>query len=213
MNKDTEQKVINHLQGYRDVCNRIKVLENYSVGAGITISRLNEDDHLQQLHAQLRGKPSYMYLSKREQDIMQAATANLERYPAGTRSQYAEVAHTHSTDALEERRLRELQQGVAKVIEARTGIVEGVEGVLERVSEYQNLKVEKEQVEAVLDVMREHNSNLVELLILRYVDGRERDQVAQKLAIAYKTFHRWNVKAIEEYAKLAGIVDLNTVTL
>lgn len=50
-----EQSVIEQLSQYRQKKARIQVLSNYSVGAGITVSRLNEDDQLQELHRKLRG--------------------------------------------------------------------------------------------------------------------------------------------------------------
>ncbi len=205
MNKDTEQKVIAHLQRYRDVCNRIKVLSCYSVGAGITINRLSEDDELQQLHAQLRGKPSYMYLSKREQDLMSAATANMTSYPAGTRAQLYEVAHTHSADPIEERRLRELEKSVRKVIEARTGVAEGFEGVLSKVTELQDLMAERDNTNAIFEVMRESQSNLADLLHLRYVQEQKVQDVSLALSIERRTFIRWHNRAIDEFSKLAGI--------
>ncbi|MEB9892982.1 RNA polymerase subunit sigma-24, partial [Bacillus cereus] len=83
--KHVEQQVIEQLTGYRDIVGRLRVLETYSVGNGITVSRLNEDDHLQELHRKLRGLPSYMYLTAREQRLESIAHAYLTDYPAGTR--------------------------------------------------------------------------------------------------------------------------------
>ncbi|MEW4371788.1 RNA polymerase subunit sigma-24 [Paenibacillus kandeliae] len=203
MNKETEQKVINHLHRYRDVCGRITVLSKYSVGAGITINRLSEDDELQQLHSQLRGKPSYMYLSLREQAVMNAATANMERYPAGTKAQLHEVARTHSTEPLEEFRLRELERSIKRVLEARTGQAEGYDEVLDKLSELQDKIAERDNTDAVFEVMRKHNSNLVDLLQLRYVENRQVDDVIAAFNIAPATYRRWREKAIEEFAKLA----------
>lgn len=77
-----KHRVIDQLSEYRQSLARIKVLSSYSVGAGITISRLNEDDHLQELHRKLRGRPSYMYLSKREQKLETAAHTHLTEYPS-----------------------------------------------------------------------------------------------------------------------------------
>jgi len=87
----TEQQAIELLSSYRQKQARLQVLSSYSVGAGITISRLNEDDHLQELHRKLRGLPSYLYLSAKEQRLEATAHAYLERYPAGTRAQLAAV--------------------------------------------------------------------------------------------------------------------------
>lgn len=205
MNKDTEQKVINHLQRYRDVCGRITVLSKYNVGGGITINRLSEDDELQQLHAQLRGKPSYMYLSMREQDLVNATTANMERYPAGTRSQLHEVARTHSTDPLEESRIRKVERSIKRVLEARMGQSEGYDGVLDLLGELQDLLAEKDHTDTVFEVMRVHNSNWADLLDLRYVQKRQIRDITQIMGIVPRTYHRWNDSAIEEFAKLSGL--------
>ncbi len=205
MNKDTEQKVIAHLQRYRDVCGRITVLSKYNVGAGITINRLSEDDELQQLHAQLRGKPSYMYLSMREQDLVNATTANMERYPAGTRSQLHEVARTHSTDPLEESRIRKVERSIKRVLEARMGQSEGYDGVLDLLGELQDLMAERDNTDVVFDEMRKHNSNLVDLLKLRFVDGRQIDDIVAILNVTVPTYVRWRRKGIKEFAKISMI--------
>jgi hypothetical protein len=43
-----EQQAIELLSSYRQKQARLQVLSSYSVGAGITVSRLNEDDQLLQ---------------------------------------------------------------------------------------------------------------------------------------------------------------------
>ncbi|CAH8718460.1 hypothetical protein WDD9_005231 [Paenibacillus melissococcoides] len=96
--KHVEQQVIEQLTGYRDIVGRLRVLETYSVGNGITVSRLNEDDHLQELHRKLRGLPSYMYLTAREQRLESIAHAYLTDYPAGTRKQRQAVSECLSSD-------------------------------------------------------------------------------------------------------------------
>src|SRR5690606_27719914 len=83
----TEQRAIEQLSQYRMKQARIQVLSTYSVGAGITVSRLNEDDQLQELHARLRRLPSYMYLSKHEQQLELVANAYMNTYPAGVAAQ------------------------------------------------------------------------------------------------------------------------------
>lgn len=211
MDKETEKKVIQQLTNYRDILGRLKVLENYSVGVGITISRLSDDDHLQQLHKQLKGVPSYMYLTKRELQLEQVATSHLERYPAGLKSQYSEVRDLHSDDDQREKMLRELQRKIKKVVEARTGTAEGIDGVIERMSEYQDLQVERDRVDAVLNVMREHNSNLAALLLFRYVEGYPVNEVATSISVGLRTYKRWHEKAITEYGKLSGIIDVRLV--
>ncbi len=208
MDKETEKKVIQQLTNYRDILGRLKVLDNYSVGVGITISRLSDDDHLQQLHRQLKGVPSYMYLNKRELQLEQVATAHLERYPAGLKSQFSEVRNLHSHNDKDEGMLRELQGKIKKIVEARTGTAEGIDGVIERMSEYQDLQIERDRVDAVLNVMRENNSNLEQLLLLRYVQEYHMNEVSKQMGIVLRTYYRWHDKAIIEFGKLSGLVEV-----
>ncbi|MGG1601119.1 RNA polymerase subunit sigma-24, partial [Paenibacillus naphthalenovorans] len=144
-----EQKAIEQLSQYRQKLARLQVLSTYSVGSGITISRLNQDDQLQELHRRLRGLPSYMYLNKHEQELESVAHAYLTRYPAGTRAQLAAVP-TRGADEEDERLLRELRSKIKKVIAARGWEMDDLDAVLERVAEYQDLKTEIERIDTVL---------------------------------------------------------------
>ncbi|BFH12659.1 RNA polymerase subunit sigma-24 [Paenibacillus melissococcoides] len=203
--KHVEQQVIEQLTGYRDIVGRLRVLETYSVGNGITVSRLNEDDHLQELHRKLRGLPSYMYLTAREQRLESIAHAYLTDYPAGTRKQRQAVSECFSSDVEDRRLLKELQKKIQKVIEARTGTPEGYEAILAQLSEYQDLVAEKRRIDTVLDAMKGQQPHYAELLRLRYIKGLPAIEVAEELGIVRRTFDRWRQRAIDKYSKLSGI--------
>ncbi|BFH12319.1 hypothetical protein J6TS7_65110 [Paenibacillus dendritiformis] len=200
--KHVEQQVIEQLTGYRDIVGRLRVLETYSVGNGITVSRLNEDDHLQELHRKLRGLPSYMYLTAREQRLESIAHAYLTDYPAGTRKQRQAVSECFSSDVEDRRLLKELQKKIQKVIEARTGTPEGYEAILEQLAEYQDLKAEKQRIDAVLDAMDEE---LAKLLRLRYIEKKTVYEVADELNVSLRTHTRRKEEAIRQYCRFMGM--------
>jgi hypothetical protein len=200
----TEQQAIEQLSTYRQKQARLQVLSTYSVGAGITVSRLNEDDHLRELHAKLRGLPSYMYLTKREQQLETVAHAYLTRYPAGTRAQLAAVP-TRGADPEDEELLRELREKIRRVIAARGwDMRDDIDEVLDRVAEYQDLKAEIERIDTVLAALEAYKPDYARLLRLRYVEGKQPSEVAAELGIAERTFRSWKEKAEKEFVRLAG---------
>lgn len=203
--KTVEQKVIEQLTGYRDIIGRLRVLETYSVGNGITVSRLNQDDHLQELHSKLRRMPNYMYLTQKEQRLEAAAHAYLDRYPTGTKAQLRAVQDCEPADDEDREMLEELQRKIAKVIEARTGTPEGFEAILAQLAEYQDLLAEKQRIDAVLEVLEEQHPHLSKLLRLRYIDGMNVEDAATELGIVRRTFNRWKARAFEAYGKLSGM--------
>jgi DNA-directed RNA polymerase specialized sigma24 family protein len=199
-----EQQAIELLSQYRQKQARLQVLSSYSVGAGITISRLNEDDHLQELHRRLRGLPSYMYLSKREQQLETVAHAYLERYPAGTRAQLAAVPRG-GADEEDERLLRELRVKIQKVIAARGWDVrDDIDAVLDRLAEYQDLRAEIERVDTVLAALEQYKPDLARVLRLRYVEGLTQERSAVELGISVKTERRREKRAISEFVRLVS---------
>lgn len=197
-----EQRVIEQFTNYRDIVGRLRVLETYSVGNGITVSRLNEDDHLQELHRMLKGMPSYMYLSAKEQHLESIAHAYLWDYPTGTRKQRQAVSDCESSDIEDQRLLRELENKIRKVIEARTGRKEGYEGILDQLAEYQDLKAEKQRIDAVLEAM---DSELSQLLRLRFIQELTVAETSSELGISKRTFDRRRAKAIREFIRLMGM--------
>lgn len=199
----TEQQAIELLSSYRQKLARLQVLSTYSVGAGITVSRLNEDDQLQELHRRLRGLPSYMYLSKREQQLETVAHAYLERYPAGTRAQLAAVP-TSGADEEDTKLLSELRVKIRKVIAARGWDArDDIDAVLDRLAEYQDLKAEIERVDTVLAALEQYKPDYAKLLRIRYVEGKSTEQAAAELSIVRQTYHRWHQRAVEHFVKLA----------
>ncbi|QYR20816.1 DUF1492 domain-containing protein [Paenibacillus sp. sptzw28] len=200
-----EQQVIDQLTNYRQIVARIKILEKYSIGNGITVSRLNQDDQLQELHRRLRGMPSYMYLNKREQQLETVAHAYLTKYPHGTRSQLAEMKQARGADSEDEKLLKELRRKIENVIEARAGHVDDFDAVIERISELQDLLREKEQIDNALEALEGYKPDYAKLLRLRYIDGLSVVDTHKKLAVVEKTYFRWRVEAVAEFAKLIDL--------
>ncbi|WP_245719858.1 RNA polymerase subunit sigma-24 [Paenibacillus tianmuensis] len=204
MAKDYEQAVIKQLQEYRRIVARMKVLEKYPIGAGMSLNVVNEDDKLQELHRQLRGLPSYMYLTKREQQLESVAHTYLARYPAGTRAQLAAVPPS-GADAEDEKLLRELRGKIEKVIEARGGRLDDFEAAVERISELQDLEQQKQYIEHTLKVFEEYKPQYAKLLWLQYIEDKPIEDVVTELRIVRRTYGRWRSKALEEYGKLIGM--------
>lgn len=198
----SEDIAIKQLTDYKRIAARIKVLENYSIGSGITVSRLNQDDQLQELHRRLRGMPSYMYLGKHEQQLEATAHAYLTKYPAGIKSQLAAVPRT-GADEEDSELLRELRGKIQKVIAARGWEMDDIDAVLERVAELQDLQAEVEQIDNVLEALEGYKPEYARLLRLRFIDGLNPVDTAKEFNVVRQTFHRWQHKALTEYVKLA----------
>ncbi|QCT03306.1 RNA polymerase, sigma-24 subunit, ECF subfamily [Paenibacillus algicola] len=198
-----EQQMIEQLSQYRQKKARIQVLSSYSVGAGITVSRLNGDDQLQELHRRLRGLPSYMYLSGYEQKLENAAHAYMTRYPAGVKSQKQAVP-VQAMDPEDEQLLRELRNKIQKVIEARGyDVRDDVDEVLERLAELQDLQAEVEQVETVLEAMDTYEPDFANILRLQYLEGKSAGEVQTEMNLSRRTYWRKISAAEMEYKRLA----------
>ncbi|MBD3917627.1 RNA polymerase subunit sigma-24 [Paenibacillus sp. PR3] len=197
-----EAEAIERLRSYKRIIARLKVLENYSVGAGITVSRMNQDDHLMDLHRKLRAMPTYMYLTNREQVLETTAHAYLTDYPVGTKAQLAAIPRT-AADPGDAQALREIRQKIEKVIEARTGNREGYEGVLDRLSEFQDLENERDQIDAGLEALESYKPDYAFLLRLRYVEGLEIVEVVERMQTSRRTFERSRPKALYEFSRLS----------
>lgn len=200
--QNLEDLAVEQLQGYKKIVGRIKVLERYPVGSGIYLSSFFEDDKLQELHKQLRNLPSYMYLNKHEQKIETAAHAYLTAYPAGTKAQLREVSNLQAVDKEDQRLLDELVQKIGRIIEVRSGTGDGIKGVIERITELQDLQQQKEEIDHILSVLREYKPQYAELLQARYIDGQSLGDVARGLHISQRTLTRWNAEALKEYGRL-----------
>ncbi|GIQ63613.1 hypothetical protein PACILC2_21810 [Paenibacillus cisolokensis] len=196
------KQAIELLSQYRQMQARLQVLSTYSVGAGITVSRLNQDDQLQELHRKLRGLPSYMYLTPREQRLEATAHAYLQRYPAGTKAQLAAVPK-QGMDEEDERLLRELRSKIEKVIAARGWEMDNLDAVLERLAELQDLQAEIRRIDTILEALESYKPDYAKLLRLYYADGKSAQEIADELKISKTTFYDLKRKALAEYMYLA----------
>lgn len=200
----TEQQVIEQLSQYRQKQARIQVLSTYSVGAGITVSRLNQEDQLQELHRKLKGKPSYMYLSQHEQQLETTAHAYLTRYPSGIKSQLQAIPK-QGADAEDDKLLQELRSKIKKVIAARGyEIRDDLDSVLDRLVELQELQEEIKHIDKVLEALAEYKPDYARLIRLRYVDELPAGTVATEMGIAERTFRSWRMNAIKEFIRIAA---------
>lgn len=200
----TEQQVIEQLSRYRQLKARIQVLSTYNVGAGITVSRLNQDDQLQDLHRRLRGLPSYMYLTQREQLLETTAHAYLTRYPAGIKSQQRAIP-TKGADAEDDKLLEELRSKIQKVIEARGyDVRSNLDEVLNRVAELQDLLDAVTSIDNALGALEMFKPDYAKLLRLRYIEDNTLEKVAAEMHISESTAYRWKEKAEREFARLTA---------
>ncbi|MDQ0063552.1 ECF-type sigma factor [Paenibacillus harenae] len=202
MNK--EEIVLDLLSSYRRLTARMKQLEKTSVGPGIRLSAVSEDDKLQELHRELRKLSSCMYLDERELQIESAAHANLTKYPLGTRAQLKEVKRVRESASPEdEQLLKELESKIKKVLEARAGSSssEGYRGVLDKISELQDLERRKREIDEALEALEEFEPQYAQLLKLRYIEGKQAEFVASELGIVDRTFRRWKQKAVQELVR------------
>ncbi|MGO4543244.1 RNA polymerase subunit sigma-24 [Paenibacillus sp. 2TAB23] len=199
----TEQQTVEQLSRYKQLQARIQVLSTYSVGAGITVSRLNQDDQLQELHRRLRNLPSYMYLGKREQKLEATAHAYLTQYPAGVKSQLA-VIPQQGADAEDDKLLQELRDKIGKVIAARGyDVRDDLDAVLDRMVELQELQDEVARIDTVLEAIKGYKPDYERLLRIHYVDGKAWGEASQEMQVSKDVFYRWRRKAIVEYEKIA----------
>lgn len=205
LTKSIEESVINQLREYNVISRRIKLLEMYPIGYGMHITPTNDEDKLQDLHRKLKDMPSYMYLSKREQELETVAVSYLDEYPLGIRSQLRAVQRTRGENEEDKLRLIELRRMIKKIIEARAGEIDGFEGVVQRISELQDLEQQRDMIDKTLEFLNEYKGKYVELLKARYIENMHYEIVANVLNISLKTYYRWHGQAIEEYAKLAGM--------
>ncbi|TCM93141.1 ECF sigma factor [Paenibacillus sp. BK033] len=200
-----EKEVIHQLNRYKQIQARIQVLDHYSIGAGLTVRRLNQDDKLQALHQRLRGMPSYAYLSKREQKLEATANAYLSKQATGLKRQLAEIPREAANEE-DEQLLAELREKIKKVIAARgyDDTKNDFDAVLDRITELQVLQEELKQIDTVLQALECYKPNLSRLLRLRYVEGESVEETISLLGIVERTYKRWRKQAIEQYIILSA---------
>ncbi|WP_375103783.1 DUF1492 domain-containing protein [Paenibacillus sp. RS8] len=199
----TEQQVIEQLSSYRQKQARIQALGTYGVGSGIQISRLSEEDQLQQLHRRLRGLPSYMYLSKRDQELEATAHSYLTYYPAGVRAQRNAIPDIGAYEEDDER-LQKLRTKIAKVIDARGGCKYDLDEVLDRLSELQDLQAEVKRMDHLLSLLEGYKPEYAKLLRLKYIQDMDVPETCKRLAVVEKTYYRWRKRALDEFSKLSS---------
>lgn len=200
----TEQQAIEQLGQYRALQARLRVLSSYDIGAGLTVSRLDGDDQLQDLHRRLRKLPSTLYLSAHEQRLETTAHAYLSRYPAGIRAQAEAVGECRGVDDEDRQLLRQLRAKVSKVMMARGyGERDDIDAVLDRLAEYQDLQAEIGWLDHMLSELESYKPEYARLLRALYVDGLEPEQAAAKLQVSSRTFRRRRADAEAEYGRLA----------
>lgn len=198
-----EQQVIEQLSSYRQKSARIQVLSTYSVGAGITVSRLNEDDQLQELHKRIQGQPSYMYLGKHELELEQAANAYMTRFPAGVKAQQRAIRQINPVGEEDSQLITELYTKISKVVEARVGQRSDIDEIIDRLTELQDLQSDLQRLDFILDRLQEYKPYDATLLRYIYVDGLEQKELSDKLEVSESTLRRRTKRAEIEYTKLA----------
>jgi hypothetical protein len=202
---DFEKLVIEQLSEYKRLSGRIKVLEQTPIGNGMYLNSSNGEDKLQDLHRKLKGMPSHMYLTKSEQEIEIIAGAYLTKLSTGTKSQLRDVKGTSAVDEEDHKLLKELTKKIEKVIEVRNGNASGIDGVIARLSEMQDLQKKLDYIDSVFAALDEYKPSYTKLLKLRYIDKIPVDDIADALHISRKTYDRWRPNAIDEYARLSGM--------
>lgn len=201
-----EQRVIEQLRNYKTIEGRIKILEKYPIGNGMHLTEpYSEDDKLQALHRQLKGLPSYMYLTKREQKLEATANAYLTRHPAGIKSQHYTVKQIRAVDDEDRKLIKELAGKIRKVMDTRQGALDEFEAALRRVSELQDLQQEKEMIDTVLNTMEDYKPHYRNLLVYKYIEDKHVDMVCDLLNTSQSNYKRWRASAIEEYIRLIGM--------
>ncbi|MNW40399.1 hypothetical protein D3C74_175130 [compost metagenome] len=198
-----ELTAIEQLSQYRQKQARIQVLSTYSVGAGITVSRLNEDDQLQELHAKLRKLPSYKYLSGHEQKLEQAANAYMTHYPSGIKAQQRAIRQINPVGEDNSQLITELYTKISKVVETRVGRRNDVDEIINRLAELQDLQADIQRLDFILDRLQEYKPYDATLLRYIYVDGLEQKELSDKLQVTEKTVGRRRKRAEAEYTRLA----------
>ncbi len=204
MKLDNEQDIIGQFTTYKRLKARKRQLEGMQVGPGLRISAIQEDDRLQELHRQLRKLPSYLYLDEHEQKLEAAAHANLKEYPLGTRSQLKAIIDSGgAASPADQKLLKELQGKIEKVLEAREGSggFEGYMGVIDKISELQDIDRQLEAVDQALEALEACEPDYARLIRLRYIEGKPAEFVASELGVVDRTFRRWKQKALAEIVR------------
>ncbi len=207
---DYERQVLRQLSDYRRNIARMRILEKTPIGYGMSLDAFNDDDKLQDLHRKLKSMPTYMYLTEDEQDLRFLAAVYMRKKRIGTKSQLYDARRLFSNDPEVQRQLEKIGDKIEKVLDTRSGYsesYEGLDGVVQRISELQDLQRENEQIDLVLNTLDWYKPNYGRLLKLRYVEGCKVENIAKEFHISEKTYERWRPKAILKYAEFSGIAE------
>lgn len=103
--------------------------------------------------------------------------------------------------------LKELAGKIQKVIDARGGgQVDDFEGVLERISELQELEAQKKYFESTVETL---GGKYGRILRLQYIDFQEPMDIADEMGISLPTLYKWRRQALSAYGKLiSGLVPI-----
>lgn len=195
-----EQHALDQLSAYKRLLKRIRILETYPVTGGILLKTIVGDDRLQELHSKLRGLPSYMYLTEREQRLEATAHAYLTRYPTGTRAQLREVRSCTAMDREDEKLIKELAGKIQNVIDARGGgQVDVFDEVLERISELQELEEQKQYFESTVEALE---GKYGQILRLQYIEFKKPLDIADEMGVSLPTLYKWRRQALAAYGEL-----------
>ena len=148
--------------------------------------------------------PSYLYLSKREQELETVAHIYLSRYPAGVKAQKQAIP-AYVPDPEDTELLQELRRKIQKVIAARGyDVREGIDEIIERLTELQDLQAEVKQIDTVLAALEQYKPEYARLIMLKYIQEMDVIETCRRLAIAEKTYYRWRRHALNEFIKLTS---------
>lgn len=152
----------------------------------------------------MRSMPSYMYLSKREQQLETIAHAYLTRYPAGVLAQ-KQVIPLQGANEEDEQLLRELRKKIQKVIEARGyDVRKDYDAILDRLSELQDLQAEIRRIDETLEAVSTYKPEYARLLRLYYIEGKTEEETAEALDVTDRTVRRWKTAAIKEFLYMSA---------
>lgn len=164
----------------------------------MTISRLSAEDHLQQLHRQLRGLDPSKYLTPNEMSILTSAEASLEHKPAGTRSQLRAVLNAQNEAGEHSANLRELERQIKKIIEARAEGSDYIR-VVQKLDEIAELQAQVKHIDTALNALEPVERLVIEL---KHLTGMSPESIADELCISTRTYGRIRKAAEERFLKL-----------
>lgn len=80
---------------------------------------------------------------------------------------------------------------------------EGIDEIIERLTELQDLQAEVGQIDTVLQALESYRPEYARIIQRHLIDEVAWEEVAKEMSLSKSVFYRWRKKAIEEYEKLA----------